>query len=73
MPASGLPIALEVLILFPWDPVTRLFLGERICVRPRRNHGCLTLRALEQRANLVRQPRLRLLVIGEGKPAIRWR
>ena len=28
--ASGLPIALEVLILFPWDPVTRLFLGERI-------------------------------------------
>ena len=30
MPASGLPIALEVLILFPWDPVTRLFLGERI-------------------------------------------
>jgi len=30
VPASGLPIALEVLILFPWDPVTRLFLGERI-------------------------------------------
>ena len=24
------PIALEVLILFPWDPVTRLFQGERI-------------------------------------------
>jgi predicted ester cyclase len=31
VPASGLPIALEVLILFPWDPVTRLFHGERIC------------------------------------------
>jgi hypothetical protein len=30
VPASGLPIALEVLILFPWDPVSRLFLGERI-------------------------------------------
>jgi hypothetical protein len=30
VPASGLPIALEVLILFPWDPVTRLFHGERI-------------------------------------------
>jgi predicted ester cyclase len=30
VPASGLPVALEVLILFPWDPVTRLFLGEKI-------------------------------------------
>jgi predicted ester cyclase len=30
VPASGLPIDLEVLILFPWDPATRLFLGERI-------------------------------------------
>ena len=30
VPASGLPVSLEVLILFPWDPVTRLFLGERI-------------------------------------------
>ncbi len=29
-PASGLPVALDVLILFPWDPETRLFLGERI-------------------------------------------
>ncbi len=29
-PPSGLPISLEVLILFPWDPETRLFLGERI-------------------------------------------
>ncbi len=28
--ASGLPIDLEVLILFPWDRTTRLFLGERI-------------------------------------------
>jgi predicted ester cyclase len=30
VPASGLPVALEVLILFPWDPVTRLFRGEKI-------------------------------------------
>jgi hypothetical protein len=30
MPASGLPISLEVLILFPWDPESRLFLGEKI-------------------------------------------
>ena len=30
VPASGLPIALEVLILFPWDPATRLFLGEKV-------------------------------------------
>ena len=30
VPASGLPVALDVLILFPWDPVTRLFLGEKI-------------------------------------------
>jgi predicted ester cyclase len=30
VPASGLPVALEVLILFPWDPGTRLFLGEKI-------------------------------------------
>lgn len=30
VPASGLPVALEVLILFPWDPATGLFLGERI-------------------------------------------
>jgi hypothetical protein len=29
-PASSLPLDLEVLILFPWDPETRLFLGERI-------------------------------------------
>jgi hypothetical protein len=29
-PASGLPVALEVLILFPWDPATEWFLGERI-------------------------------------------
>ena len=27
---SGLPVSFEVLILFPWDPETRLFLGERI-------------------------------------------
>ena len=30
VPASGLPVSLGVLILFPWDPVTRLFGGERI-------------------------------------------
>jgi predicted ester cyclase len=30
VPASGLPVNLEVLILFPWDPITQLFLGERI-------------------------------------------
>ncbi len=29
-PASGLPVSLDVLILFPWDPVTRRFMGERI-------------------------------------------
>jgi predicted ester cyclase len=29
-PASGLPVRLEVLILFPWDPETERFLGERI-------------------------------------------
>jgi len=29
-PASGLPVSLDVLILFPWDPSTQLFLGERI-------------------------------------------
>jgi hypothetical protein len=30
IPASGLPVDLEVLILFPWDPQARLFLGEKI-------------------------------------------
>ena len=29
-PASGLPVEMQVLILFPWDPVSRRFLGERI-------------------------------------------
>jgi predicted ester cyclase len=29
-PASGLRVALEVLILFPWDPVAERFSGERI-------------------------------------------
>ena len=28
--ASGLPVDLQVLILFPWDPLSRRFLGERI-------------------------------------------
>ena len=30
IPASGLPVDLEVLILFPWDPERRLFQSERI-------------------------------------------
>jgi hypothetical protein len=30
VPATGLPVSLEVLILFPWDPVTQRFTGERI-------------------------------------------
>jgi len=29
-PASGLPVELDVLILFPWDPATERFTGERI-------------------------------------------
>ena len=29
-PPSGLPVALQVLILFPWDPATKRFSGERI-------------------------------------------
>jgi predicted ester cyclase len=29
-PASGLPVTMEVLILFPWDRATQRFLGERI-------------------------------------------
>ncbi|HSL77839.1 MAG TPA: ester cyclase [Candidatus Limnocylindrales bacterium] len=29
-PPSGLAVRLEVLILFPWDPLTGLFRGERI-------------------------------------------
>jgi len=29
-PPSGLPVALQVLILFPWDPATERFSGERI-------------------------------------------
>lgn len=29
-PASGLPVNLEVLILFPWDPASERFAGERI-------------------------------------------
>ena len=30
VPASGLPVSLGVLILFPWDHVTNWFRGERI-------------------------------------------
>ena len=29
-PASGLPVSLQVLILFPWDSATERFTGERI-------------------------------------------
>jgi predicted ester cyclase len=29
-PPTGLPVALQVLILFPWDPAAELFTGERI-------------------------------------------
>ena len=29
-PPSGLPVSLEVLILFPWESATERFLGERI-------------------------------------------
>ena len=29
-PASGLPVSLQVMILFPWDPATERFTGERI-------------------------------------------
>jgi predicted ester cyclase len=29
-PPSGLPVSLQVLILFPWDPATERFAGERI-------------------------------------------
>jgi predicted ester cyclase len=28
--ATGLPVSLQVLILFPWDPATERFTGERI-------------------------------------------
>jgi predicted ester cyclase len=31
-PPSGLPVKLEVLILFPWDPASQRFLGERIWI-----------------------------------------
>jgi predicted ester cyclase len=30
VPPSGLPVSLEVLILFPWDPAAERFSGERI-------------------------------------------
>jgi predicted ester cyclase len=29
-PATGMPVALQVVILFPWDPATERFSGERI-------------------------------------------
>ncbi len=29
-PATGLPVALQVIILFPWDPATERFSGERV-------------------------------------------
>jgi len=39
IPASGLPVDLEVLILFPWDPVGRLFTGEKIWFDASPFHG----------------------------------
>ena len=30
VPPSGLTVSLEVLILFPWDPATQRFAGERV-------------------------------------------
>jgi hypothetical protein len=30
VPPTGLPVSLEVQILFPWNPVTQRFTGERI-------------------------------------------
>jgi len=41
IPASGLPVDLEVLILFPWDPVARLFTGEKIWFDAARLDGLL--------------------------------
>jgi hypothetical protein len=43
-PPSGLPVDLEVLIRFPWDPASGRFLGERIwlggpSVAPRNDFG----------------------------------
>ena len=38
-PASGLPVSLEVLILFPWDPATQRFRGRADLVRPRLDLG----------------------------------
>ena len=37
--ASGLPVDLEVLILFPWDPATNRFAGERIWLGGRGTRG----------------------------------
>jgi steroid delta-isomerase-like uncharacterized protein len=34
VPASGMPVDMHVLILFPWDPDVRLFRGERIWYDP---------------------------------------
>ena len=40
VPPSGLPVSLEVLILFPWDPATERFARRADLVRP----GCLRRR-----------------------------
>ena len=42
VPASGLPVDLEVLILFPWDPATERFRGERATIGT--EEGAITLR-----------------------------
>lgn len=34
VPASGMPVDMHVLILFPWDPVAKRFSGERIWYDP---------------------------------------
>jgi hypothetical protein len=38
-PPSGLPVDVEVLILFPWDPATQRFGGERIWLGGRQPSG----------------------------------
>ncbi len=47
VPASGLPVKLQVLILFPWDPATARFRGERIWF----DRGTVRQMAHDQRAD----------------------
>jgi hypothetical protein len=39
LPATGRTVRLELAILFPWDPASGLFLGERIFVDRRQLEG----------------------------------